>query len=422
MSNRRQRPFLGVAAGLCLLLGLGGCSAASDGATSSCNTPGYSEDEVKIGLVYPDTGPVASSFVPARGGIDARLGRANAEGGVHGRQIVYDWRDDQADPVVNAEVVRRLVEREKAFALLQATTAASGGADYLTAASVPVIGLPTDIVWSVQPNMFGYTYIVNTGASVTTFGVYAKSQGGTKAVVLRNGLAAISASIGNDLAASFASQGIPYQVMEYSPTATSLQRIGQDIRESGADIIAGAIDGPDFADVLVAARNAGADIKVPLATSGYSQELVTEHGQDIAGMTIYLVWLPFQADTAAHRQYLDDMALYAPGVLEPKQEVPYASYITADLLVRGLEVAGPCPTREGFISALQAVTDFDGGGLLPGPTDVGESHGQISVCYTFVQVDADGTDFELVPGAEQLCGERLNSTDPSPPDEPANTS
>nr|MDT0663634.1 ABC transporter substrate-binding protein [Micromonospora sp. DSM 115978] len=401
----------GAAAGtsLLLLLALTGCATDRDPASSiDCNTPGYSADEIKIGLIYPDTGPVASSFVTARGGIDARLGRVNAEGGIHGRQVVYEWQDDQADPVVNAQAARFLVEQEDAFALLQATTAASGGAPYLTAASVPVVGLPTDEVWSTEPNMFGYTYIVNTGGSVSTFGVYARQQGGTKAVILDSGLAAISSNIGNDLAASFESQGIPYQKLEYSPTATSVQRIGQDIRNSGADVIAGAVDAADFADVLVAARAAGADIKVALATSGYRQELVTEYGRSIAGMAVYLVTVPFEADTEAHRRYLDDMALYAPGVFEPKQEVPFASYVTADLLVRGLEEAGPCPTREGYIEALRGIEDFDAGGLLPGPTDVGRSHGQISTCYTFVRVNDEGSAFEIAPGAAELCGERLD--------------
>ncbi len=43
----------------------------------------------------------------------------------------------------------------------------------------------------------------------------------------------------------------------------------------------------------------------------------------------------------------------------------YESWLGADLMIKGLEMAGKNPTRAGIIEKLRSVKDYDGGGLLP---------------------------------------------------------
>ncbi|MGF7235705.1 MAG: ABC transporter substrate-binding protein, partial [Frankia sp.] len=64
----------------------------------TCASPGVTGTQVNIGLLYPNTGNSASLFGPFRAGVDARLGVANADGGVNQRTVTYTWADDASDP------------------------------------------------------------------------------------------------------------------------------------------------------------------------------------------------------------------------------------------------------------------------------------------------------------------------------------
>jgi ABC-type branched-subunit amino acid transport system substrate-binding protein len=301
------------------------------------------------------------------------------------------------------------VETVGVFLVYEMTIAESGSADYFDSVPVPVVGVPTSKVWSDHLNMNSWVYLSNTDDDgyVTTIGDYARAQGGTRAVVIANDAVLATRDRAEDLDASFRSAGIPSEIVEHIPGASGLDRTARLLVASGADVVAGALDARDFADVLVAARRAGAQITVPLTIDIQQQEVLATHGAAVAGLTGFLTTVPFEADTPAHEQYLADMARYAPGLPNPEQQVPFAAYIAADLMVRGLEAAGPCPSRSEFLAALRGVDDFDADGLLPGPIDVGANHGQINRCFTFLRVDAAGTGYEVVPGAERICGEPL---------------
>jgi ABC-type branched-subunit amino acid transport system substrate-binding protein len=116
--------------------------------------PGVTDNEIKLGMLYSQEGATASAFAPFRGGADARLGVANAEGGVRGRKIVYDWEDDVGDPARNGASARYLVEQRKVFGILSGTAASFGSADYLDRAGVPVTGISLDPSWTEHGNMF----------------------------------------------------------------------------------------------------------------------------------------------------------------------------------------------------------------------------------------------------------------------------
>jgi len=55
---------------------------------------------------------------------------------------------------------------------------------------------------------------------------------------------------------------------------------------------------------------------------------------------------------------------FAGGI--PNQNIDY-SYIAADAMIKGLELAGPNPTRKAFISKMRQVSNFTAEGLLTTP-------------------------------------------------------
>jgi branched-chain amino acid transport system substrate-binding protein len=82
------------------------------------------------------------------------------------------------------------------------------------------------------------------------------------------------------------------------------------------------------------------------------------------------------------------------------------SYLSTDLMIKGLEVAGQNPTRQSFITNLSNVTDYDAGGLLPSKVSFNHFGSfQKQGCTYFVQVK--GNDFVTTNGGKPFCGDLL---------------
>jgi ABC-type branched-subunit amino acid transport system substrate-binding protein len=341
----------------------------------------------------------------ARGGIDARLGIANAAGGVNGRTIRYTWRDDASDLGVNARAARELVEGDGVFGLIEMSTTASGSADYLRDLGVPAAGLATERVWADHENMFSaQTLVSGKGPGIDTWGRYVSNQHGTKALVVSMEFAPTSRDVADALRASLTATGVEIvSNFPYTPGYTTPQQVAAEYLASGADTLVGTLTARDYAEILSEVRAEGAPVKVALSATGYDQSVLDEFGSRIAGQTMFVSHQPFEYNLPAHRTFLDAMVRYAPSVQPAKDQMAIRAYIAADLVLRGLEEAGPCPTREAFIEKLRQVKDFTGAGLLPHKLDMKETFGVPSTCYFFVRVDDSGTRFEAVEPAP-LCG------------------
>jgi ABC-type branched-subunit amino acid transport system substrate-binding protein len=398
-----------------------GCSArqAPAAAGGNCATPGFTADEIRLGLVYPDTGVLANVLSSSRSGVEARVQLANEHGGIHGRRITYEWRNDQSDPATNGAAVRDLVERKNVFGLIESTTVAVGGAAYLRDHGIPVAGLPAEAFWADtrNRNMFAYTYLFTNGPTVDTFGKYVRAQGGTRAAVIKSDLVAASRDIGTKIEESLAASDIKIiqQPFVFNPNVTNPMRLGEQIRDSGADVITGALSAKDFATVMRGVRAAGANVKVVLSANTYDKNQLRTEGTSLAGMSTFVNYVPFEAMTPAHQTYLAAMARYSPELQPPDQQISLIAYILTDLFLRGLEVAGPCPTRAGFIDALRAVKGYNAGGLIAGQVDFTKDFGQLNTCYTFVRVNQTATGYDIVPNntprardRTQWCGDRLD--------------
>jgi ABC-type branched-subunit amino acid transport system substrate-binding protein len=366
-------------------------------------------------MIFPNTGLDADVFAAARSGVQARLDAANAAGGIHGRKIITDWRDDESKPEGNLAAARGLVGQSGVFGIVESSSVATGSADWLAARGIPVVGQAIEPVWSRYRNMFSYATRVTNGPSTTTWGDFVRRQGGSKAVIVAILLAESSRNISDQLGASLAATGIKIAdpIIDVQPNVANYEQIGRRIAESGADTIIGAVNANDFVEVLKAARAAGAKIDVAISPIGYDPAILQKYGKAAAGTYFYTNYVPFEANTAAHEAFLTAMTTFSPEQQPAETEQALMSYIDADLFLRGLQEAGKCPTRTGFIKALRAVKDYDAGGLLPGKIDMEESFGKLSLCYTFIRVNAAGTAFEIVPDAFPQCGTRLTERGPS---------
>jgi ABC-type branched-subunit amino acid transport system substrate-binding protein len=122
------------------------------------------------------------------------------------------------------------------------------------------------------------------------------------------------------------------------------------------------------------------------------------------------VWQPVQMNTPATRQFQSD--LKQAGFTNVPSLAIYGGYLSVVLLVRGLKAAGSTD-KAAVISALSNVHDWDAAGMFPdGKTmDINDRQNIITgVGNCEFATKLVGTNFELVKGADPICGEDTGKT------------
>jgi len=77
---------------------------------------GVTDDSILLGTHQPLSGPAASYSVIPRAS-EMYFKYINDQGGVNGRKIIYKIEDDGYQPPRTVEVVKKLVEQDKVFAI-----------------------------------------------------------------------------------------------------------------------------------------------------------------------------------------------------------------------------------------------------------------------------------------------------------------
>jgi branched-chain amino acid transport system substrate-binding protein len=403
----RRSTVLGVAAAVAFATAA--CGAAGTSAKAApCVAPGVTPGQVTIGVVYPSSGTSASVLSTYRAGIDARLGAANAAGGVNGRKVIYNWADDQGLATGNLGAVRQLVNQNHVFGIVELSTATAGGAAFLHTQGIPVVGPGIDTVWSTDSNMFTSWSTVSTGAAVSTWGDYVHAHGGTKAVIVYSALVDASRILTGQWKTSLAADGIPADTIEATPNATSPAAVAAQIKAGGYDTVVGAVDDSLFIQIAIILKRIDPTIKVTVSIDGYNEALLAAVGKLIPGFTVYTPYLPFELKAPATNAFLAAMARYSPQVQPSADDVALNGWMDAELMLTGLKVAGSCPTRASFIHALRNVSGYTAGGLMASPTNFTTDFGQASRCLIFVKIDPTGTRW-AVERPVPICGRRLPS-------------
>jgi ABC-type branched-subunit amino acid transport system substrate-binding protein len=404
--------LVGTAALAASMLIVATASVGAAGA-ASCDSPGVSAKEIKIGALYPQTSEAfGSQFLPYGAGVRARLAYENdINGGVNGRKLVYSEADDKGDLTANFAAARQLVDSEGVFMVIEATPASKGpSAKYLNQKGVPVTGWPINYVWGVYKNMFGHGGSTvpqpDGGPTVSTGGAqFLKDHGATNVASIGIDVTeSATAARGSADASKAVGMKVGYLKTDIPPTGTDFTADVAAMKEKGVDALWGSIQEPLYTQLYLKAKEAGIDFKVALSPTGYDQRIVDAFGKKIAGVYHVVDFAPFELQLPAHKTFEDAMAKYEPDAVPAKQQLSMNGWLAADLAIRGLKLAGKCPSREAFIKNLRKVKDYDAGGLLLRPVNEAKAFGKLATCLNYVQVSADGTKFELVDGAVPLCG------------------
>ena len=91
--------ILAVAAAVCVVLAFGACS-------------GSKSDTIKIGGLYPLSGPVAVYGVEAKNGVELAIEEINAAGGIDGKMVSLIAEDDEGNPEKTVNAYKKLTAKD----------------------------------------------------------------------------------------------------------------------------------------------------------------------------------------------------------------------------------------------------------------------------------------------------------------------
>lgn len=325
--------------------------------------PGISKNEIKLGAVYPLSGPTRLVTDPYRRGIALAFDKVNDEGGIHGRKIKWLQEDDAYQPARTLAGAKRLVERDQVFML------------------VGQVGTPTTL--AVMPyaeqNKIPFFTLVNPPdpSKRYTFGMTA-SYGDqmyqvTKYLVEKKGLKRIGFFYQNDDLGEAGRIGLNRALKELGMTLAAdvgFERGTSDFSTQVLRLRDAEVDG---VIAMAVAPSTGTAVKQALAIGykpvwgtfsiGGGAAIQDVLGTAIEGLVFTSEVFTQFSDVPAVQEVKRLMEKYNPGIaMEWGVLIGYAQ---GTIVVETLKALGPNPTRDGVVAELDQRGTWDIGVMAP---------------------------------------------------------
>jgi branched-chain amino acid transport system substrate-binding protein len=346
-------------------------AAATPGATGS-PVVGVN-GEIILGSHFAQTGTYGAAFAPVLAGLKAYFNYLNAEkGGVCGRKIVLKTEDDQYDPALAVEAVRKLVEQDKVFAIVAGlgTAAHSAVWDYLNERGIPDLWVMSGAhKWGADPKAHPWTVGILPDYFVegTIFGKYiSENFAGKKVVILYQ-----NDDFGRDVLAGLKNGLDPSNELvsqqSYESTAVDIRSQVTNMKQTGAEAAVCACIPGYAAQAIKAANNMGWK---PQWIIDYvnSDPMMFSYAspEDMEGtLSLQANKLIDWTDDPAVAKHIEIMKKYGQGV---PGNFTLMGQIAGVLTEEALNRTCDNLTREGLMAAVESFKDYQGDLSLPGVT------------------------------------------------------
>jgi len=376
------------------------CGNAPVTVSTAGNTDGVLPEEIVVGALASQTGPLPADFAPVITGAQVYLDMVNAAGGVNGRTIKLAYKlDDFSSPSTDASQARTLVDQDHVFAVVAVATPSFTGAGYLASHNVPTFGLNVNpnSQWGAGPSMFG-----NTG-SYTDFGgtqlqaAFLAEQHHVRSAAVVAYNVAQSQQGCQGVERSFERYDVPvgFQDTSVPAPAIDLHADVNRMRAAHVDMVASCMD--LGANILLAQtmQQAGMTGVVQYWFNGYDPTVLRQFAPVMQGTYFLLSHVPFEVTQLYPGRYpgMDRfqamLKRYARGT--GPSEAALAGWTGADLFVAGLRAIGTNVTRSRLVAAINRISDFTADGIEP-PINWRVAHKPANGptnCTAFVQVQGE---------------------------------
>lgn len=402
-----KKKFLAAAAAIAIAAA--GCSSSKSSSTTGATTAtsgGGANHTITIGVLTDLTGPAASGNKTSPQGVAAGAVIAAKQGWT----IKYVTGDTQTSPSESLTAAQKMVQQDHVSAVIAVSALTFGAAQYLTQQGIPVIGVAEDgPEWIKSQNMFSVFGFLDGTKVSTTFGQFMKMEGVTNVGAVGYSISPGSseAAKGSAVSAQQAGLKVGYLNASFPFGSTNVAPEVLAMKSAGVNGFTATVDPNTGFSLISGLRQAGVSIKAALLPTGYGGDLLQAGpGALQSGQGVYfsLSFEPIEMHTAATEEFA--AALKSAGVTGEPTYAEYAGYTSVGLLLDALKATGPNPTHAALITALNGVKGFDALGLLGTHNfDMNNRAGTatgIDSCLYVTKLS--GSSFELVPGADPICG------------------
>ncbi len=340
------------------------------GCANRASAPGVSEDKILIGNVQDLSGPMKELGAVLPAGSNLYFKYINDQGGIHGRQIEMMVEDHQYNPQKAVAAVKKLIEKDQVFCLYQVigTSPCEAIRPILAESGIPLVapatqsGSMSDMSREAAELIFHTDtgYDKQTGILVD----YILSQDSNAKIGLIYQDDDYGENVLKGAAAAEARTGISIQREAYQRGATDFAGQVANLMKGGAThvIIAGVVKEPIIVMKTAAAMGYAPQFFGTSPTMDHRVALAAgPAGEGFIASNFAYLWNSDAPTAVLYRE------------LCAKYEVPEAymgmyhfyGFGTAQVLVEGLKRAGPYPTRNRLVNALETFNKWDGGAFPP---------------------------------------------------------
>lgn len=321
--------------------------------------------QIYIGQIAGFTGAIAASSKEALAGSKLYLDSVNAKGGVHGEKIELITMDDKFDPKLSAPAAETLIKQKNVLALFmnRGTEHVEVILPLMAQYGVPLIAPTSGAMVLRKPfNKLIYNLRASHQREAEKAIAHLKVVGVTRITVVY-----VDDSFGNDILEG-AKHG--FEIAKLTPVAIiKADRAKPDLKA----IVDAVIKSNPQTVVWIGATAVVANGIKALRAAGSSMQVITMSNNASGG---FIKLLGAQARGVIVTQVFPSERAVAYGVIREAQELAKAAgqtdllspiflegYCGAKLLVEALRRAGPKPTRQSLVKALDNLKRYDMGGL-----------------------------------------------------------
>lgn len=323
---------------------------------------GVTDDKIVIGSWAPLEGPAALWGTIARG-MDAYFQMINEEGGIHGRNIRFIYRNDGYEPARTNSVVRQMVQSDQVFMFVGGIGTAPGMAvkDYILERNIPWVSPASGSThWAFPPNRYLFsTYPLYPEEAAVQVDYLVEELGLTRiAIIYQNDDYGKGGMIGAQLALERHGlellAAVPTQIMD-----TDLNSHVARLSNSGAEAVL----------LWVLPRQAAITLGTSAVRGFRPQWVASSTLSDMAlmyditdGAWAGVIFSSFGGVQTSNPElflkYQRAMERFHPDVRWGTFAA--AGFLFAEPVVEALQRAGRDLTRESFIEAMESLQGFQG--------------------------------------------------------------
>lgn len=325
---------------------------------------GLSGDLIKVGQVSDLSGATAVWGVPTTNGTRMRFDEENAAGGIHGRKLELIVEDGQYQVPVSVKAANKLLNRDRVFVMLGNIGTPANNAIMPRQLRMGVANLfpVTAAVSMYEPlHPMKFAYFVSYRDQVRGAIDYMTKKTGAKKVCLQTQATDYGheAEIGYEQAVAELGLESVY-LGRHKVTETDFVGTVTSLKNSGCEILFIGTIIKDTIQLYTAARKAGWN--VPIVGNMVVLHPLIADSADGGMEGLYSVGPVVMADlsdeSAAGKWRRDWHARYKARFNEDANIQAQVGYITADLMIRAMQAAGPDLTTEKMLAELEKIRDY----------------------------------------------------------------